>query len=240
MTTDAQCKQETTGSQETADDIRKSLSRRALEYSRFGHESACQDWRDLKTKLRGLAGISGIFIGGIAALAGNNRIGELARSPLIAVVVVLAILALALGIVFALRGLRVRDLEVPRPAREFLEDAVAIGRDSNDDVACLRARAREWTAKATMQYAVSEESIRTVNATKAEQVARAETCLLIGACLGAIVLIVVAGGPLWAEHHVSSPGACRIRNLRSPRTDCGSPESSAGWRDLSRAWASAE
>ena len=31
MTTDAQCKQETTGSQETADDIRKSLSRRALE-----------------------------------------------------------------------------------------------------------------------------------------------------------------------------------------------------------------
>ena len=58
MTTDAQCKQETTGSQETADDIRKSLSRRALEYSRFGHESACQDWRDLETKLRGLAGIS--------------------------------------------------------------------------------------------------------------------------------------------------------------------------------------
>jgi hypothetical protein len=154
--------------------------------------------------------------------------------------VVLAILALALGIVFALRGLRVRDLEVPRPAREFLEDAVAIGRDSNDDVACLRARAREWTAKATMQYAVSEESIRTVNATKAEQVARAETCLLIGACLGAIVLIVVAGGPLWAEHHVSSPGVCRTRNLRSPRTDCGSPETSAGWRDLSRAWASAE
>ena len=215
MTTDAQCKQETTRSQETADDIRKSLSRRALEYSRFGHESACQDWRDLETKLRGLAGISGIFIGGIAALAGNNRIGELARSPLIAVVVVLAILALALGIVFALRGLRVRNLEVPRPARE-------------------------WTAKATMQYAVSEESIRTVNATKAEQDARAESCLLIGACLGAIVLIVVAGGPLWAEHHVSSPGACRTRNLRFPCTDCGSPESSAGWRDLSRAWASAE
>jgi hypothetical protein len=56
MTTDAQCKQETTRSQETADDIRKSLSRRALEYSRFGHESACQDWRDLETKLRAASG----------------------------------------------------------------------------------------------------------------------------------------------------------------------------------------
>jgi hypothetical protein len=80
---------------ETTSDIRKSLSRRALEYARYGYESSCQDWRDLETKLRGLAGISGIFIGGIAALAGNHRIGELARIPLLALCVALASVSLA-------------------------------------------------------------------------------------------------------------------------------------------------
>lgn len=234
MTTEAQIGHETTN------DIRKSLSRRALEYARYGYESSCQDWRDLETKLRGLAGISGIFIGGIAALAGNHRIGELAHIPLLALIVVLAIIALALGIVFALCGLRIRDHEVPRPAREFLEDAIVMSGDPADDLPCLRARARAWTAKATMQYAVSEESIRRVNDSKAEHVSRAETCLLIGACLGAVVLVAVAGGPLLADPHPSGQATCVTSHLDSTRTDRGSHASPRVRDDVSRAHASSE
>lgn len=234
MTTEAQI------GQETPNDIRKSLSCRALECARYGYESACRDRRDLEAKLRGLAGISGISIGGIAALAGNHRIGALARILLFALVVVLAIIALALGVVFTLRGLRIRDHEVPPPAREFLEDAIVMSGDPADDLPCLRARAREWTAKATMQYAVSEESIRRVNDSKAEQVSRAETCLLIGACLGAVVLVAVAGGPLLADPHSSGQATCVTSHLDSTRTNHRSHASPRIRHDVSRAHASSE
>lgn len=180
---------------EPADEIRKSLSRRSLEYARFGYDSACQDWRDLEAKLRGLAGISGIFIGGIAALAGRAGLGWPDAARFTTLITIGAIIALACAVIFALRGLSVRDYELPRPSRQILEDAIRIIDDGCSEADCVRLRARDWTARAAREYANSEATLGAVNVSKVGDVRRAQGALLIGSILGTAALLFAILGP---------------------------------------------
>lgn len=200
---------------EPADEIRKSLSRRSLEYARFGYESACQDWRDLEAKLRGLAGISGIFIGGIAALAGRTGLGWPDAARFAMFITIGAIIALACAVVFALRGLSVRDYELPRPSRQILEDAIRIIDDGCSAADCVRLRARDWTARAAREYANSEATLSAVNVSKVGDVRRAQGALLIGSILGTAALLFAILGP--------APSA-----LADSRQDRGAVGQSAG------------
>jgi hypothetical protein len=171
--------------QQVPDEIHKSLAHLILDYGRLEFADACATWRDIERKAQGIVAVSGVFIGGTAALM--PRI--LTHGCVMMAGLALVIAALIGATVFSVLGLRVSQYTALTESSEVRQRAQQVLRAT--DGQAVKVAIREFVNELAKDISETSAGIDSVNQRKAAWVLAGQVCLAVGVVLGGVVMIAM-------------------------------------------------